>query len=356
MTAAPTGSAAPEAVEAVDAVDADIVRQLRSRLRLRLTAAIGAAITLASAGVLVWLLGLTPFASTPDRSTVTLRVEADCPAPIAAAVNLRPSADLVRLALELPDLPGRSDAGDRNAAKRRFFARCVVHVNYRGMLESAMIPGSISGDSLESGAAPPANQELEVGIDGHVGNRVIELTPGDAPNFAGEMLITTKSSFARDSFGRFHVGLDVVVRNRNGMTDLEASISLPEPRMQADVIRPQPVSIGNTPVETYRFRTEASADTENRWIDATYFVGFVDPDKLQIREAALILASTLLGAGISALLEAFLAGGTAALLGKGRPDDGPRRPGRSPEAAALDESAVTGADATAPERKAPYSP
>ena len=92
--------------------------------------------------------------------------------------------------------------------------------------------------------------------------------------------------------------------------------------MQADIIRPQPVSIGNTPVETYRFFATASPDTERRWIDQTYFIAFVDPGKIQIREILLILASTLFGAGIAALLEAFLAGGTAALVrGSGKGED-----------------------------------
>ena len=86
--------------------------------------------------------------------------------------------------------------------------------------------------------------------------------------------------------------------------------------MQANIIRPQPASIGSIPVETYRFVSTATTDSEMRFIDRSYFIAFYDPDKIQIREVLLILASTLLGAGVSALLEAFLAGGTAALFRK----------------------------------------
>ena len=69
----------------------------------------------------------------------------------------------------------------------------------------------------------------------------------------------------------------------------------------------------------------SSPDAEERWISETYFIAFFDPGKIQIREALLIMASTLLGAGVSALLEAFLAGGTAVWV---RAGDGANRPSR----------------------------
>ena len=295
-------------------VDPDLIQQRRSRSRLKLTVLVGMLITLVSAGVLVWLLGISLLSSTTDRSTIAFRVYANCPEPISASIAINAHEGLIWLALERPDLPASVDSKFRNAKKRTFFSQCGVNVEFLDALDAAVIPGSISGDLWPGSTRPPPDQILEIRIDPNTGLSAFELIPEHNPNFAGEILITPTELFARDSFGRFHMGVDTTIQNSAGMVELTTSLSLPEKSMQAEIIRPQPTSIGNTPIETYRFFATASPNTEKRWIDETYFIAFVDPAKIQIREALLVLASTLLGAGISALLEAFLASGTAVLV------------------------------------------
>ena len=292
----------------------DVVQQIRSRFRLKLTAFIGALITFISAGVLIWLLGLVPFSTPPERSTVDFRVISDCPGQISASISIDAFENLIRIALEIPDIPSLVGRAAQNAQKWLFFSQCNVDVSFLSAIETAVIPRSISDDTRPDGTNSPENQKLEVNFDKNSDRHYFKITPGSAKNFMGEILIKPTAVFAWDSFGQYHMGADILIRNDTGMVDLSTSFSLPKTSMQANIIRPQPVSIGNKPNETYRFTATASPDSEFRWIDQTYFIAFDDPMKIQFREALLILASTLFGAGISALLEAFLAGGAAALF------------------------------------------
>jgi len=112
------------------------------------------------------------------------------------------------------------------------------------------------------------------------------------------------------------MGVAIHASNKGGNSGLEVAISLPDDEMQADVIRPLPKEVRITPAETYYFSASPSPYLEENWINRNYYVEFYDPAASQLREVLLIVASTLFGAGISALLEVFLAGGTSALLRK----------------------------------------
>ncbi len=291
-----------------------VIEQQRSRFRLRLTAMLGAGITLASSFTLLWLLGLPPFSTTSERSTIDLNVRSDCPAPINASVFIDASEELVLLRLEIDNIPNNFSTSQQNRVKRDFFNSCSVHITSQGQINQAFVRGSISGDGREEGEPEPKDHELTQFKDKNRVGTQIEIRPHELPRFAGEIQLFMPQLFARDSFGEYHIGADIHVGNDQGIRDLKVGISLPEEKMQALVIRPQPASIGVIPVETYRFEAKSSFDSQHRWVDETFFITFNNPQQKQIREGVLILTSTLFGAGISALLEAFLAGGVSALL------------------------------------------
>ena len=267
-------------------------------------------ITLASVGILGWLLGTSFLGGQTERATINLRVDIDCPRQIQASAHVDPWEEWIWIRLLDPDIPTNYDTADQNAQKRKLFTQCKVVVTSPVEVFQAEIETSISGDSYPFGSDIPENKLLGIErIDGEAVAYRFVIEPRRYPLFAGEFRLKSMDPFVKDSFGKFHMGLSLTVRNTAGLTGLDVAMSLPTSDAQAQVIRPQPVEIGTIPVETYHFQAEASPFSQENWIGQDYFIEFVDPKNISMREGLLIAASTLLGAGISALLEVFLAGG-----------------------------------------------
>jgi hypothetical protein len=294
----------------------DIIQQLRSRFRLRLTAIIGGAITATSVLSLAWLLSIWPWAQESERATIDVRIIAECPRPVRTSVHIDPIEERIWIRLEDPAIsPNVSDA-ERNALKRAFFQKCYVTIDSRKPLISAAAQTQISGDRISpsSGTQKPFALQLDTTTEGIAHS--VEVARGEIEGFAGHIQLRPKKFFQSSRFDRFHMGVAVHASNEGGITGLDVAVSLPNDEMQADVIRPLPQEVRITPAETYYFAAAPSPYLEENWINRNYYVEFYDPAASQLREVLLIIASTLFGAGISALLEVFLAGGTSALLRK----------------------------------------
>ena len=286
------------------------IKQERSISRMKLTAWSGVVITLTSVGVLVWLLGTSFLGGQTERATVNLRIDIDCPRQIQASAHVDPREEWIWISLLDPDIPPNYNSAEQNAQKRELFTQCEVIVSSPIEIFQAEISTSISGDGYPSSGYIPENKPLNIGRkDEETVLYQFVIEPHHHPLFAGEFRLKSRDPFVKDSFGKFHMGLSLVVRNKAGLKGLDVAMSLPTSDAQAQVIRPQPIEIGTIPVETYHFQAEASPFSQENWIDQDYFIEFVDPKSISIREGLLIAASTLLGAGISALLEVFLAGG-----------------------------------------------
>ncbi len=286
------------------------IKQGRSISRMKLTAWSGAAITLASVSVLVWLLGTGFLRGQTERSTINLRIDIDCPKQIRASAHVDLWEEWIWIRLLDPDIPPNYDSAEQNARKRKLFAQCKVVVNSLTEVFQAEIETSISGDSYPFGSDIPENKLLDIErIDEEAVFYRFVIEPCRYPLFAGEFRLKTRDPFVNDSLGRSYMVLSLTVRNTARLEGLDVVMSLPARDARAQVIRPQPTAIGIASVETYHFQAEASPSSLENWIDQDYFIEFVDPKSISIREGLIIAASTLLGVGISALLEVFLAGG-----------------------------------------------
>ncbi|MEM9736699.1 MAG: hypothetical protein AAF908_08865, partial [Pseudomonadota bacterium] len=138
-----------------------------------------------------------------------------------------------------------------------------------------------------------------------------------APHFFGEVWLEPAHWYRETGYGRYVMAVSVSVMNI-GFSDhrlkaMTTSIALPAPGLRAREVRPSPESLTLAPVETFLYSADPGDEI---LITEDYRLEFVDPDASRNREALLILASTLFGAGIAALFEAFLAGGTAAMIGR----------------------------------------
>ena len=282
------------------------IKQERSISRMKLTAWSGGMITLASVGILVWLLGTNFLGGQTERTTIALRINIDCPEQIQASTSVSPREGWIWIGLLDPDIPPNYNRAEQNKRKRKLFTQCRVMVNSLTEIFQAEIKTSISGDRYPF----PENNLLDIErIDGEAVLYQFVIEPHHHPLFAGEFILKAREPFVKDSFGKFHMGLSLFVQNTAGLKGLNVTMSLPTSDAQAQVIRPQPIEIGTKFVETYHFQAEASPFQEENWIDRDYFIEFVDPKSISVREGLLIAASTLLGASVSALLEVFLAGG-----------------------------------------------
>jgi|GEM_PF-3207566 len=284
----------------------DRVEQIRSLFRLRLTAGLGIGVTVGSAVALMSLLGLTEPDGPPGRTTIDLKIFGTCGQSISPRVSVDAYEEFVRVELrtQKSTFSGwvRADIDDP-------FKDCEFRILSAQPTEFIVIPepGYLSKDRRD-GALPvgdflanPATAE-PVSVD---------FRASDHAGFSGVLFLEFPTIARTESFGRHHIGVDFVFSLSGAkIGPLDLSVSLPDPRMVASTVRPDPRSIGNSPVETYRFEVPGPEQPTETFVSGTYFIAFVDPDDQTTREALILLFSTLFGAGVSALLEAFLAGGT----------------------------------------------
>ncbi len=292
----------------------NIIQQKRSILRLKLTGLIGMVVTIVSISVLLWLLGISIGGSQIERATVSLKINVDCPERIKANVHVDPYEGWIWISLLDPDIPSGYDLPEQNVRKRSLFTQCEVILDSLTEIVRAEVQTNTSGGTHLHGDDIPKNEALSIDFKKESRLHRLVIEAGKHPLFAGEFRLKTKEMFSKDSFGKFHMGLSLLVRNTGGLNGLDVSLSLPTTDMQARVILPRPAEIGTTPLETYHFEAKPSPFSEVKWIDQDYFIDFVNPGSMAIREGLLIVASTLFGAGVSAILEVFLAGGTSIIF------------------------------------------
>ncbi|MEM6905530.1 MAG: hypothetical protein AAF568_06510, partial [Pseudomonadota bacterium] len=303
----------------------DLISQARSRFRLRLTFWLGLAMVGLSAVALAWLLELTP----RDRGNaldVNLSVVASCPFDMTAHVALDPHQGTIRAVLEPvleQDLGATASRAHYAHRYRAMFRECSTEVTTQHEIRRAWVP-ELPHDYFGSatGTAPAQPLEVETTDDTWLRNQrgpahTLRIDRESAPHFFGEVRLEPAHWYRETGYGRYVMAVSVSVTNFHfpprRLNALTTSIALPAPGLRAREVRPSPESLTLAPVETDLY----SADPDDG-IGSTedYRLEFVDPEASRNREALLILASTLFGAGIAALFEAFLAGGTAAMIGR----------------------------------------
>lgn len=291
--------------------DANQIEQRRSLFRLRFTFVLGLVITAGSASVLVWLLGLFEPSGKIDRSVLELQVHTRCAAALNAYVTVNTQKNYIYVNFLAPE----PNAGGKILSMDSLLSERGIPCGFAYFMDGDLSSGVMADASFSiepNGTRVPLPTDTKYQFNtNNAGKYVIEIDTATSPDFSGGLILNFESTYRSDGFSKYYTGLSLIVTNSQGIIrNTVVNIGLPSETALATAVRPEPQALQIDPVEAYHYRPTAAEDTYGHFVRFNNFISFQEPGEGTIREALLILASTLFGAGISALLEAFLAGGT----------------------------------------------
>jgi len=313
---------------------ADSFEQKRSRFRVRITLFVGAIATASSALALIWLSGVASRFLEADNRSIQVDIIPSCGEQMDLAVDIK--VDLKSNTIHFQFYP--SDLitigwEERRLKKLEYFENCYIEIKSdtkmlyarRGMeSHDSALSSLVDLPIFGGGVLRPDGGGVVAGLPAFYLPYEVVINKG-LIDFMGYLSVEFSDLYHREAMGVFHVALSIasyqqISDEKFTLPYISLAVVLPSETAKAINVSPEPHHVQfpgprTSDAETYLFKLRPEVDED--FVDRAFLLRFEEPDERRFREMLLILVSVLLGVGVSAMLEAILAGGHS-VAAKGR--------------------------------------